>query len=133
MSADNNIPVAVTSGIRVQVESKFIPENSDPDIPRYFFAYFVTISNESKSIIKLIDRHWEITDAHGNLEIVDGEGVVGRQPLLKPGESFTYNSFCPLITEFGMMTGHYQMKMEDDNIVKVLIPAFKLISPFAIN
>ena len=133
MIESENIPEAITSGIKVQVVSKYIPEHTNPDIPRYFFAYWVTITNDSKTTIKLLDRHWEITDATGKLEVVDGEGVIGKQPIINAGESFSYNSFCPLETEFGMMTGHYQVKREDGHFMKIKIPKFQLISPFSIN
>ena len=133
MIESENIPEAITSGIKVQVVSKYIPEHTNPDIPRYFFAYWVTITNDSDTTIKLLDRHWEITDATGKLEVVDGEGVIGKQPIIKTGTSFSYNSFCPLETEFGMMTGHYQVKREDGHFMKIKIPKFQLISPFSIN
>jgi len=127
------IAEAITSGIKVQVVSKFIPEHTNPDIPRYFFAYWVTITNDSETAIKLLDRHWEITDAIGKLEVVTGEGVIGKQPIIKPGESFSYNSFCPIETEFGMMSGHYKVKREDGHFMKIEIPKFQLISPFSVN
>jgi len=127
------IAEAITSGIKVQVVSKFIPEHTNPDIPRYFFAYWVTITNDSETAIKLLDRHWEITDALGKLEVITGEGVIGKQPIIKPGESFSYNSFCPIETEFGMMSGHYKVKREDGHFMKIEIPKFQLISPFSVN
>ena len=133
MIESEKIPEAITSGVKVQVVSKYIPEHTNPNIPRYFFAYWVTITNESDYTIKLLDRHWEITDANGKLEVVDGEGVIGKQPIIKSDASFQYNSFCPLETEFGMMMGHYQVKREDGHFLKVNIPKFHLISPFPIN
>ena len=133
MIESEKILEAITFGIKVQVVSKYIPEHTNPDIPRYFFAYWVTITNNSESTIKLLDRHWEIIDATGKLEMVDGEGVIGEQPIIKAGTSFSYNSFCPLETEFGMMTGHYQVKHEDGHFMKIKIPKFQLISPFSIN
>ena len=133
MTESEKIPEAITSGIKVQVVSKYIPEHTNPDIPRYFFAYWVTITNDSESTIKLLDRHWEIIDATGKIEVVDGEGVIGKQPIIEAGTSFSYNSFCPLETEFGMMTGHYQVKREDGHFMKIKIPKFQLISPFSIN
>ena len=133
MIGSEKIAEAITSGIKVQVVSKYIPEHSNPDIPRYFFAYWVTITNDSESNIKLLDRHWEITDATGKSDVVDGEGVIGKQPIIKAGASYSYNSFCPLETEFGMMTGHYQVKREDGHFMKIKIPKFQLISPFSIN
>ena len=133
MTESEKIPEAITSGIKVQVVSKYIPEHTNPDIPRYFFAYWVTITNDSESTIKLLDRHWEIIDATGKIEVVDGEGVIGKQPIIEAGTSFSYNSFCPLETEFGMMTGHYQVEREDGHFMKIEIPKFQLISPFSIN
>ncbi|MBC8311800.1 MAG: Co2+/Mg2+ efflux protein ApaG [Candidatus Marinimicrobia bacterium] len=133
MIDSEKIAEAITAGIKVQVVSKYIPEHTNPDIPRYFFAYWVTITNESGANIKLLDRHWEITDATGRLEVIDGEGVIGKQPIINAGASFSYNSFCPLETEFGMMTGHYQVKREDGHFVKIDIPKFQLISPFCVN
>lgn len=133
MIGSEKIAEAITSGVKVQVVSKFIPEHTNPDIPRYFFAYWVTITNDSETAIKLLDRHWEITDAIGKLEVVTGEGVIGKQPIIKPGESFSYNSFCPIETEFGMMSGHYKVKREDGHFMKIEIPKFQLISPFSVN
>jgi ApaG protein len=133
MIGAEKIAEAITSGVKVQVISKYIPEHSNPDIPRYFFAYWVTITNDSETNIKLLDRHWEITDANGKSNLIDGEGVIGKQPIINTGASFSYNSFCPLETEFGVMTGHYQMKREDGHFMKVQIPKFQLISPFTIN
>ena len=133
MIGSEKIAEAITSGIKVQVVSKYIPEHSNPNIPRYFFAYWVTITNESESNIKLLDRHWKITNATGNSDVVDGEGVIGKQPIINAGASFSYNSFCPLETEFGMMAGHYKVKREDGHFIKIEIPKFQLISPFSIN
>ena len=133
MIESEKIPEAITFGIKVQVVSKFIPEHTNPDIPRYFFAYWVTITNDSETPIKLLNRHWKITDATGKLEVVDGEGVIGKQPLINVGASFSYNSFCPLETEFGIMMGHYQVEREDGHFMKIEIPKFQLISPFSIN
>jgi ApaG protein len=133
MIESEKLSEAITSGIKVQVASKYIPEHTNPDIPQYFFAYWVTITNETETAIKLMDRHWEITNAMGKLEVIDGEGVIGKQPIIKPGESFSYNSFCPIETEFGMMTGYYQVKREDGHFMKIEIPQFQLISPFSIN
>ena len=133
MIESEKISEAITSGIKVQVVSKYISEHTNPDIPRYFFAYWVTIINETETAIKLMDRHWEITNSIGKLEVVDGEGVIGKQPIIKPGEAFSYNSFCPIDTEFGMMSGHYQVKREDGHFMKIKIPQFQLISPFSIN
>ena len=100
---------AVTRGIRVQVQSFFVPERSAPEEGQWFFAYRVTISNEGSERAQLISRHWIITDGNGSKDEVRGPGVVGEQPVLEPGESFQYTSACPLSTPFGTMQGSYQM------------------------
>jgi len=128
-----NITEAITSGVKVQVASKYIPEHSNCDIPKYFFAYWVTIINNSKQQIKILNRHWEIIDANGKTEIIDGEGVIGKKPIIDVKSSFSYNSFCPINTEFGIMSGYYHVKCSDGHFMKVKIPAFKLITPFSIN
>lgn len=133
MIGSEKIAEAITSGVKVQVVSKYIPEHSNPNIPRYFFAYWVTITNNSESNIKLLDRYWKIMDANGKSNAVEGEGVIGKQPIIKVGASFSYNSFSPLETEFGMMSGHYKVKCEDGHFMKIKIPEFQLISPFSIN
>tara|TARA_Y100001970_G_C13646232_1_gene561337 strand:- start:64 stop:465 length:402 start_codon:yes stop_codon:yes gene_type:complete len=133
MINSNKIVEAITAGVKIQAVSKFIPEHSNPDIPRYFFAYWITITNTSEFSIKIIDRHWKIIDANGKENFVDGEGIVGKQPIIKINNSFSYNSFCPLETEFGIMEGHYQVKRDDGHFLKISIPQFQLISPFTIN
>ena len=105
--------IAVTDGIRVEVESFYISERSDPDRDFWFFAYQVQIANESKVPVRLVSRHWVITDGNGGVKEVRGEGVVGSQPLLMPGESFAYQSACPLSTAVGSMHGSYEMVRED--------------------
>ena len=99
----------VTRGIRVRVRSFFVPERSSPDEGEWFFAYRVTISNEGGETAQLLSRHWIITDGDGAEEDVRGPGVVGEQPVLAPGESFSYTSACPLKTPVGTMRGTYQM------------------------
>ena len=99
----------VTRGVRVKVESQFSPDHSDPREHRFFFVYTIRISNEGASTVQLINRHWIITDANGRVEEVRGPGVVGKQPVLKSGESFEYSSGCPLRTRFGSMYGEYEM------------------------
>src|SRR6476646_8227927 len=100
---------AVTRGIKVRVESEYAPERSQPAQNQWFFRYTITITNEGTETAQLITRHWIITDGTGHVEEVRGPGVVGQQPVLAPGESFTYTSGCPLTTPFGMMEGTYQM------------------------
>ncbi|HXS18492.1 MAG TPA: Co2+/Mg2+ efflux protein ApaG [Polyangiaceae bacterium] len=100
---------AVTRGVRVEVKARYSQEHSDPGRPLWFFLYTITIENMGQRPVQLINRHWEITDGNGRVEHVRGPGVVGKQPLLGPGESFEYTSGCPLPTPFGFMKGEYQM------------------------
>lgn len=121
------MPHAITRGVRVEVECEYIPDRSDPEKNHYFFAYHVTISNQGKETVQLISRHWIITDSNGKREEVTGPGVVGEQPVLEPGESFEYTSFCPLTTPMGAMQGTYQMVTNDGEKFDALIPTFSLI------
>lgn len=100
---------ATSHGVRVDVKARYSAEHSDPDRPLWFFIYTITISNEGDRAVQLINRHWEITDGNGKVEHVRGPGVVGKQPVLSPGESFEYTSGCPLPTKFGFMKGEYEM------------------------
>jgi ApaG protein len=122
-----------TGGIRIVVNSEYLPERSDPTKSRFFYAYHITIHNEGSQPAKLLGRYWHITDAEGNVEEVRGPGVVGYQPRLEPGESFDYTSFCPLITEFGVMHGMFNMIRDDGEKFDALIKPFKLAVPFSVN
>lgn len=115
--------------IAVEVTTQYLPEQSDPDAERYFFAYTITVTNSGSVAAQLISRHWIITDAAGKKEEVRGLGVVGHQPLLKPGESFEYTSGCPLASPVGTMSGSYQMVAEDGTRFEVPIPEFMLAMP----
>jgi ApaG protein len=120
-----------TANILVSVEPVFLPEESEPDEHRYLWAYTIVIKNRSEETVQLISRHWRITDARGSVQIVDGPGVVGQQPVLPPGDGFRYTSACPLSTPSGMMVGTYQMIRSDTGEgFEVAIPAFALDSPF---
>lgn len=125
--------IAVTDGIRVEVESFYISERSDPDRDFWFFAYQVQIANESKAPVRLVSRHWVITDGNGGVKEVRGEGVVGSQPLLMPGESFAYQSACPLSTAVGSMHGSYEMVREDGESFEAKIAPFTLATPYSLN
>lgn len=118
-----------TSGIEVTVEPFFLEERSQPEVGRYFWAYRVTIANRGTKAVKLVSRHWRITDASGKLEEVRGAGVVGEQPELEPGDSFQYTSGCPLATSSGFMVGDYTMRDEAGREFDVAIPAFSLDLP----
>lgn len=113
----------------VKVETTFVPEQSDEARDRYVFSYTITISNIGSVTAQLISRHWIITDATGEVQEVRGLGVVGAQPLLKPGESFQYTSGCVLLTPVGTMRGSYQMVAEDGIPFETPIPEFQLTMP----
>lgn len=120
---------AVTRNIEVSVEPFFLDDRSDPAENRYVWAYRITIANKSDQFVKLLSRHWKITDGAGRVELVKGPGVVGEQPELNPGDSFQYTSGCPLTTPSGIMVGHYTMQDQAGRTFEVQIPAFSLDIP----
>ncbi len=124
---------AVTRGLRVEVESFFVAENSSPAEDHYFFAYHVTIVNEGELPVQLVSRRWVITDSDGQEEIVEGEGVVGEQPMLAPGEGFQYTSFCPLSTPAGTMQGSYRFIDSEGREFDAEIAVFSLTVPGSMN
>jgi ApaG protein len=115
--------------IRVDVLTRYLPEQSDPESDRYVFSYAITITNIGSIAAQLISRHWLITDADGKVQEVRGLGVVGNQPLLQPGEKFEYASGSALETPVGTMKGTYQMVAEDGNQFDAVIPEFVLSMP----
>lgn len=124
----------VTKGIKISVETTFEGSFYRNYKIQYAFGYKITIENQGKDSVQLQSRHWEILDALNNEEIVDGEGVIGKKPVIKPGESHTYTSGCLLTSPFGAMQGHYTMvNLATTKQFHVNIPAFKLSAPFAIN
>jgi ApaG protein len=120
---------AVTRGISVTVTPRYMPEESSPDQGRYFFAYTVEIINGSLDRVQLRSRYWRITDEHGHVQEVRGAGVVGEEPVLGPGESFSYTSGCPLPTRSGTMQGTYLMETAGGETFDAEIPAFSLDIP----
>ncbi len=122
-----------TNGIRVQVTTKYLADHSSPKEKEYRFAYFIRISNVGNVTAKLVSRHWVITNADGEEEEVRGEGVVGEFPVLPPGTSFDYNSFCNLKTPVGSMHGSYQMVRPDGGEFDARIAPFTLAVPNALN
>ena len=129
-----------TRGINVRVASFYLEDQSEPDEQRYVWAYHVTIENHGEQTVQLLSRTWRITDARGRIFLVEGEGVVGEQPVLEPGQAFEYTSGTPLETPSGFMTGQYHMvahgrgpavALADGGIelFDVVIPAFSLDSP----
>ena len=119
----------VTRSIRVRVEPRYLDERSAPDENLFFWAYDVEIANESRETVQLRARSWHITDATGRVETVRGPGVVGEEPVIGPGESFAYNSGCPLRTPSGFMVGAYEMETPKGERFSVDIPAFSLDRP----
>ena len=122
-----------TRGIRVQVTSTYLPERSSPRDCQYLFAYHIRISNVGSETAQLVSREWIITTADGEVERVKGAGVVGEQPVLTPGSSFEYTSYCPLKTSVGSMQGSYQMMTADGEKFEAQIAPFTLAAPHALH
>jgi len=120
---------ATTRGVVVRVSVSYLPEQSEPHRGRWFWAYHIRIENEGPVAVQLLTRHWIITDGRGLRHTVEGEGVVGEQPMIAPGASFDYVSGCPLSTPTGSMQGSYHMIDEDGDAFDVTIPRFALIAP----
>ena len=124
----------ITKGIKISVETSFEGTFYKNYKMNYAFGYRITIENQGKDAVQLTDRHWKIYDSLNDIEIVDGEGVIGKKPVLKPGESHTYNSGCLLSSPIGSMKGFYNMvNFTTTRRFRVTIPTFKLCAPFAIN
>jgi ApaG protein len=115
--------------VTIEVETAFVPDQSAPDQRRFAFAYTITLQNTGEVAVKLLSRHWLITDGNGNVQEVDGDGVVGEQPHLAPGEGFRYSSGAMLETPVGAMEGKYRMQADDGNEFDAPIPAFTLAVP----
>ena len=120
--------------IKINVKSSFISDKSSIKKSIYFFMYRVTIVNNSDKKLQLTNRHWHISDANDNTQVIDGEGVIGEQPILNPGDYFKYSSFCPIKTEFGTMSGYYTFKeVYTDKLYKGILPKFILVTPTQVN
>ena len=122
---------AITRGIQVTVTPRFLADRSSAEDNRYFWAYTIEIVNGGSITVQLKTRHWKITDGRGQIQEVRGPGVVGEQPVLKPGERFEYTSGVPLSTPTGLMAGSYQMVAENGERFDIEVPAFSLDSPHA--
>jgi ApaG protein len=123
-----------TRGVRIVVRPRFVPEQSDPDNGQWLFAYHIVIRNEGGETVQLISRHWVITNGEGRVEEVRGAGVVGYQPVLKPGEEFEYTSGCPLTTPVGTMHGEFNMLVQGSGEkFDARIEPFRLAVPKALN
>ena len=123
----------VTRSIRVTVEPVYLEEQSSPGDNHYVWAYHVQIENRGDDTVQLLTRHWRITDSLGRVQEVRGAGVVGEQPVLKPGQSFEYTSGTPLNTPSGIMLGSYEMECPDGERFNVAIPPFSLDSPYQLK
>ena len=120
----------VTDGVRISVQTLYIPEQSSPETQTYVFAYRITIRNESDSYVQLMRRQWDIVEALGEKRVVQGEGVVGQQPVLAPNEDYSYVSGCVIRQPIGQMSGFYTMvRLKDQFAFPVVIPAFALVIP----
>ncbi len=120
---------AETSGVAVRVRPQYLPDQSEPEERRWVWAYHIEVENRGDVTVQLLARHWKITDASGHLEEVKGLGVIGKQPVLKPGERFEYTSGCPLPTPSGVMVGSYRMASAEHGQFDAEIPAFSLDLP----
>jgi ApaG protein len=119
----------ITKGVKVIVHPQYLDGQSKPDEGHFVWAYTITIENHGREAVTLRTRYWKITDANGHVQEVRGAGVVGEQPTLKPGDTYSYTSGCPLKTSSGFMVGAYQMQLSDGSFFNVEIPAFSLDSP----
>ena len=120
---------ATTDGVTVRVSVSYLSDQSEPRRGRWFWAYHIRIENERDTTVQLLTRHWVITDGRGARHSVEGEGVVGEQPVIAPGGSFDYVSGCPLATPSGSMRGSYRVIAEDGALLEIAIPPFTLIAP----
>jgi ApaG protein len=121
---------ATTRAITIRVAPRFHPDQSDASAPRYVWSYHVRVENNGMEAVQLRARYWKITDGHGRTEIVEGEGVIGQQPLIEPGQAFDYMSGCPLATPSGRMVGHYVMDSAAGRF-DARIPEFVLEGPIS--
>lgn len=119
----------MSAGIGIEVEVRYVERESDPDQARYVFAYTIVISNHGSAPAQLMNRHWYVTNAQGEVQEVQGPGVVGKQPRLEPGEAFRYTSAAVLETPVGSMHGHYEFRRDDGSRFRAPIPAFSLSVP----
>ncbi|MEZ4267927.1 MAG: Co2+/Mg2+ efflux protein ApaG [Myxococcota bacterium] len=124
---------STTHGVRIEVESAYVPERSAPEQDYYFFAYRVRISNVGEETVQLLSRHWVITDGDSKVEEVRGPGVIGEQPVLEPGQAHEYTSACPLRTQVGTMHGSYQMVSASGESFDAEIAPFTLALPNVLN
>ena len=124
----------VTNGVKITVRTQFQAAHSRPDMKHFLFTYNIIIENKSEYTVQLLQRHWNIFDSNGDTKIVEGEGVVGQQPVIAPNDLYEYESACVLTTDMGKMDGNYQMiRIADKEKFIVEIPEFQLIAPARLN
>lgn len=124
----------ITQDIVVKVQPRFEEISSGLGGGQFEFSYLIFITNRSEHTVKLLTRHWKVVDGFGQIRKVNGEGVLGRQPVLEPGQSHDYISGCNFVTPFGRMQGHYTMeRLTDGDRIKVKVPSFDLVAPFMLN
>jgi len=124
---------SISETIKIEVNTQFLHEQSDPAKNRFVFAYSIEITNFGKESVRLLNRHWHITDDNNKIEEVSGEGVIGQQPEILPGKSFNYTSGAVLATKFGTMHGSYGMQTASGEKFKALIPTFLLSLPHTVH
>lgn len=129
----NKISDCTTNGIRIIVDPEYIPGELIATNGKYLFSYRIRMVNGGTDVVQLISRHWKIINSEGTVEEVRGDGVVGRQPILNPGQEFRYTSYCPLDTAWGTMEGSFLMRYDNGNTFEAKIERFYLISPDAAN
>ena len=120
---------ATTAGVTVRVAVSYLADQSEPRRGRWFWAYHIRLENDGPQAVQLLTRHWTIVDGRGARHTVEGEGVVGEQPMIEPGASYDYVSGCPLATPTGAMEGYYSMTLADGSPLDVAIPRFALTAP----
>ncbi|MFC3214068.1 Co2+/Mg2+ efflux protein ApaG [Novosphingobium panipatense] len=120
---------AITDSLTVRVAVSFLPEQSRIEAGKWFWVYHIRIENDTDGTVQLMTRHWRITDANGKVDVVEGDGVVGEQPVLEPGRSHDYVSGCPLSTPQGSMEGYYTFRRADGSEFIAQIPFFPLAAP----
>ncbi len=128
------MPACITNGIKISVRSRYEPQHSSIAESRYVFSYKITIINESDYTVQLLRRHWYIYDSNTNHREVQGDGVVGEQPILAPGASHEYVSWCPFHSEIGMMKGFFTMQRDlDDQLMEIIVPQFTMVAGARLN
>lgn len=125
--------ICETQGVKIMARPSYLTEQSQPERNRWVWSYEITVANEGDEAVQLLDRHWVITDAQGEVDEVRGEGVIGQQPVIEPGRTFTYQSFCPLPTDYGFMRGSFGMVKSDGTRFEAAIAPFVLLTQAQLN